>query len=94
MRFQMPFHDTSTAARSKSQSRTPDLCLSVNFKLNFVTLSFPCGYHFLGVSQLFRPAPCPRRVQQAGLYNLLLSLARPSFKIARVSVEVHVCPHC
>ena len=52
------FHDASTAARSKSQSCTPDMCLSVNFKLNFVTLSFPCAYHFLGVSQLFRPAPC------------------------------------
>ena len=45
------------------------------------------------VLQLFRPGPCFRRVQQAGLYNLLVPLLIPFFKNASILVEAHFCPH-
>ena len=59
-----------------------------HLKKNIVTVLFPRAYHFhvsalkamQPVYQLLRTPTCFRRVQQAGLYNWLVSLVLPSFK--------------
>ena len=70
-------------AANKSQPCSSDLCL--HFLVHIFCrhrLSKPCR-----VSASSRQDRCFRRVQQAGLYNLLVSLVHSSFMNARVFCE-------
>ena len=97
--FQQWFLDTIATVGSKSQSCSSDLCLDGKFPVKLVALPSSCAYSFQAsalkalqrVCELFRPALCFRRVQQAGLCNLFVSLVLSSLRVDTAFWSEIVC---